>query len=142
MVLPYDGRFIAVDDYYSDLFRQSLDISTLTTIQGNQTLMFGFISVGGIYVVDVAKYKECGWENENFLGWGPEDFEREHRLDILGHRPKRVSGVIYHLNHPRGVNSTNAIEDLAYSTKKEYCHVCSMLRPELISYIETWIWVH
>lgn len=103
--------------------------------------MFGFISVGGAFLVNVELYRVCGWENEHFPGWGPEDFEREHRLDILGHKPSRVRGKIYHLSHPRGINSSNNSYNLLYTVKKEYCKVCSMLKPELLNYIHTWEWV-
>ena len=141
MVYPYDGRFIGEDNYYSDLFREKVDISIFTTIDGNQHLMFGFISVGGAFLVDIKRYKSVGWENEYFPGWGPEDFEREHRLDILGHKPLRVSGKIYHLHHPRGINSSNSHMPLVISTKREYCKVCSMMPDELRAYIATWPWI-
>lgn len=141
MVYPYDGRFIGEDKYFSDLFRKKIDISIFTAIDGNQQLMFGFISVGGAFMVNISRYKTLGWENEYFPGWGPEDFEREHRLDILGHKPLRVSGKIYHLHHPRGINSSNSHMPLVISTKREYCKVCSMMPDELRDYIATWPWI-
>ena len=141
MVLPYDGRFINIDAYFSDLFRNSNNISSICSIDGNQSLMFGFISVGGAFIVNVLEYKKVGWENEFFPGWGPEDFERVNRLSILGYKPLRVEGKIYHLDHPRGINSSNIYEPLILATKREYCKVSSMSRDELRGYIDTWPWI-
>ncbi|MBD5361313.1 MAG: hypothetical protein HDR79_08450 [Bacteroides sp.] len=141
MVFPYDGRFIGCDAYMSNIFRQRLNPKIFEAIDGNQQLMFGFISVGGAYLVNVNRYKTVGWENENFPGWGPEDFEREHRLDILGHKPKRIMGKIFHLNHPRGINSSNSYSPLVLKTKREYCRVCAMSAPDLMEYIASWPWV-
>lgn len=141
MVYPYDGRFVGHDAYFSDIFRQTVDPAVFETVDGNQYLMFGFISVGGAFLVNVERYKLCGWENEYFPGWGPEDFEREHRLDILGHKPTRVVGKIHHLSHPRGVNSSNSHGPLILSTKREYCKVCSMMPDELRRYVASWAWM-
>lgn len=142
MALPYDGRAIGQDAYYSDLFRSNLDPDIFEAVDGNQRLMFGFISVGGAYLVDVNKYRSLGWENEHFPGWGPEDFEREHRVNILGYKPLRIEGKIHHLSHPRGINSSNSHEPLVLATKREYCKVCSMMPDELRQYVDTWSWIH
>lgn len=141
MVYPYDGRFVGHDAYFSDKFRETIDPDVFDVVEGNQYLMFGFISVGGAFLVNVERYRELGWENEYFPGWGPEDFEREHRLDILGHKPARVIGKVHHLYHPRGINSSNSNASLMLTTKREYCNVCSMNTEELHNYINTWPWI-
>ena len=97
--------------------------------------------MGGAYLVDVLRYRKYGWENEYFLGWGPEDAERYTRLEILGQKPCRVDGHLYHLFHPRGVNSGMSDKVLAKSTKKEYCKVCSLSPEELKKYIKSWKWI-
>lgn len=140
IALPYDGRFVSVDACRSDLFRRRCNPAILTEIPGRVQLMFGFISVGGAYLVNIARYKNFGLENENFPGWGPEDFERVTRLDILGHKPVRIPGVIYHLNHPRGINSGDMYEPLMRATKLEYCKVCAMMPAQLRAYVDSWNW--
>jgi hypothetical protein len=40
------------------------------------------------------------YENEFFVGWGPEDKERYFRFNILGYKIYRVNGDIFHLKHP------------------------------------------
>lgn len=141
MVLPYDGRFVCEDQCRSDMFRETPNIDIFEKMPGYTHLMFGYISVGGAYLVNVERYKQCGWENEHFIGWGPEDYERFIRLDILGHKPMQIPGVIYHLEHPRGINSGDKVENVVLATKREYCKVCSMMPDELKDYIKTWPWV-
>lgn len=140
MVYPYDGIFWSVGMAFSELFRQKLDLGLLTDCPQPRSLMCGYHSVGGAFLVDVEKYRDCGWENEYFEGWGPEDAERYARLEILGYRPDRVEGQLYHLYHPRGINSGMSDSELAKSTKKEYCKVCSMNRDELKDYVKGWPW--
>lgn len=141
MVYPYDGVFWSVGMAFSELFRQKLDLDILTSYPQLRSLMCGYHSVGGAYIVDIDRYHSCGWENEYFEGWGPEDAERFARLEILGRKPIRVDGHLYHLHHPRGINSGMSDVDLAKNTKKEYCKVCSMNQDELINYIDGWTWI-
>lgn len=141
MVIPYDGRCVCVGGLRADLFREKIDIRVLDKNSGFSHLMFGYISVGGAYMVNISCYKKCGWENENFTGWGPEDYERVIRLEILGHKPIILPGKIYHLNHPRGDNSGDRMEDIVLATKLEYSRVTSMMPEELKAYVKTWDWI-
>lgn len=140
MAMPYDGRVVLSPAVFANIFRETLDIESLTEVDAYQQLMFGFSSLGGAYVVDVNRYRELGWENENFLCWGPEDMERFHRLDILGYRPLQVQGKCYHLPHRRGLNSGDTVPEMILSTKQEYHKILSMTPSELRSYIKTWAW--
>lgn len=142
MAIPYDGRVVVTPTEFANIFRKTFEIRALTEIDAYQRLMFGFASLGGAYVVNVARYQKLGWENENFPCWGPEDMERFHRLDILGFRPLQIKGKCYHLPHIRGINSGDTIPELILSTKKEYHKVLSMEPPELRSYIATWSWIY
>lgn len=141
MVYPYDGVFWSVGIALSELFRQHLDLKLLTDYPQPRSLMCGYHSVGGAYIVHVSRYRKCGWENEYFKGWGPEDAERYVRLEILGNTPSRVNGHLFHLYHPRGVNSGMSDKELAKGTKKEYCNICSMNQLELKEYINGWEWI-
>ena len=51
-------------------------------------------------------YIEGGMENENFIGWAPEDYERYHRFNLFGYKIGRVNDKVYHLDHTRGINSS------------------------------------
>ncbi len=140
MAIPYDGVVWSVNQYYSDLFHHKGDIRLLSEVTAPRSALFSFGSVGGFFIVDVERYRLFGWENEHFIGWGPEDAERHHRLTILGHPPVIIPGEIYHLYHSRGINSGYAVEEVTLATKSEYCKVCSMWPHELRAYVDSWQW--
>jgi len=141
LVYPFDGKLWCINASFSELFRKRLDLSILSDFSQNKYLMCGYYSVGGAFLVNVKEYRKCGWENENFLGWGPEDAERFKRVEILsGFTPLRVDGELFHLFHSRGINSGPFDESLAFSTKREYCKVCSMTKDELLKYVKSWNW--
>lgn len=141
MVYPYGGCLWMINSFFSELFSRKRDIRLLEDFPMVQILMNGYNAVGGAFLVNIADYKKCGWENEYFIGWGPEDRERYKRLQILGQCPKRVEGPLFHLHHTRGINSNDTDKSLAYATKKEYCKVCGMQPDELREYIKTWDWI-
>lgn len=91
---------------------------------------------GGAYIVHRQRYLSCGGENEHFTGWGPEDAERLHRVVILGHKACYVeTGELFHLYHPRGMNSSYKSKDNAREMREEFIRVCCMTDTELKSYI-------
>lgn len=49
------------------------------------------------------KFLEFGGENENFVGYGWEDFERYYRAINYGLVTDRVEGNCYHMQHPRNM---------------------------------------
>lgn len=139
--IPYDGRCKYVPPHISNLYRKLESLHVLKSLGDSMSLMNGYRSVGGIFVVNVKQYMAAGMENEHFTGWGPEDAERIHRLQILGKSTEQLPGVIYHLYHPRGDNSRFYDKRAALGGKEEYCRICSMERTELQQYISTWPWI-
>ena len=61
---------------------------------------------GHVQFFDRDVYVKGGLENENFIGWAPEDRERYHRFVTMGYKVGRLNSVIYHLEHERGINSS------------------------------------
>lgn len=49
------------------------------------------------------RFLEFGGENENFVGYGWEDFERYYRAINYGLVIDRVEGNCYHMQHPRNM---------------------------------------
>lgn len=140
MTLPYDGRCFYIPKQLTSAFYDNPEVLFLKDHKDGMSLMNGYHTVGGIFIVSVCKYLECGWENENFKGWGPEDAERVHRLKILGSTPLRIQGEIYHMFHPRGNNSRYYNQDIATQSMEEYCKICGMMPCELRNYIASWNW--
>lgn len=140
MVYPYNGIFWQVNRFFSSYFHRTGEMNVLSHFPQPRIMMDGYHSVGGAFMVNIEKYRKVGWENEHFIGWGPEDKERFKRLEILGERPIRVDGVLYHLFHTRGQNSGDFNRTLALSTKRKYCKVCAMTPDSLRNYINGWEW--
>lgn len=141
MAYPYDGTFLMVSDYFSHKFSETLDIRVLTEYAKNSIVAASYHSVGGAFVVDIERYRAIGAENEHFTGWGPEDVERYRRLEILGKRPARTQGSLFHMSHPRGLNSGDNDTATMTCTKSELFKVCSMEKDQLKEYIKSWEWI-
>lgn len=61
--------------------------------------------VGGAVFADRVKYINAGMENEKHYGWGNEDYDRFYRFVGLNYKIQRVNVPLFHLCHPRGINS-------------------------------------
>ena len=137
---PFDGRFYAAHKCLSRLYKYTGNMDILVQNQSLHWLMHGWYSVGGAFAVNTEKYLSAGGENENMYGWGPEDTERRERICNLGLKIGRVAGCLYHLSHPRGINSDFASYERAIANRGEYMKICRMNRNELEKYITTWNW--
>lgn len=137
---PFDGRFYAVSANFSKLYKETRNLDILGEYESLHWLMHGRYSVGGAFVVNIEKYLSAGGENEHFYGWGPEDTERRERIANLGLKINRVPGCLFHLHHPRGMNSNFANSEVALCNRREYLKICGMYCSELVEYISIWPW--
>jgi hypothetical protein len=137
LVYPYIGFFVYMNPYLSEIFHRTKDLWLMDSADIKKRLFHGYEAVGGAYAVNVIKYLSIGGENENFYGWGPEDGEREKRVEILEVGIGRVEGMLFHLHHSRGGGSYFASEEIQLRSMKEFCKVCSMTKEELRKYTET-----
>jgi len=79
-------------------------------------------------------YIEGGMENENFVSYAPEDFERHFRFKTLGYNIKRIKNIIYHIEHSRTDNSSRSNPNMA-SNEAEWEKIQKFNRKELWQYI-------
>ncbi|MDR0891433.1 MAG: hypothetical protein LBN24_02345 [Mediterranea sp.] len=105
--IPYDGSTYGVPTSIKELFAVKQQIGLLHEQRGKMHLRHGIphSSCGGATFANVDIYKKAGMENLAFYGWGAEDDERTERWRIMGYRIYWADGVLYHLSHPRGMNS-------------------------------------
>jgi len=122
--IPYDGRVYVCDNYLSDLFRRVPRTELLLKLVPALPLMYGHCSTGGIFIANREKYLEAGGENESILGWGPEDFERVKRVEILNQKIHFSSGPLFHLWHPRGRTSWYTDEETEIRNRRELINTC------------------
>ena len=104
-VYPYDKLFLDTSIIIRNLYLESEDISLLMNNTKKMKQMYPPKPVGGAFFCNLKAYKESGLENEKFYGWGMEDGERYCRWEKMGYRMKRIDGPLFHLSHPRGINS-------------------------------------
>lgn len=136
-VFPYAGRFEDVEKSVHVLFRNSLDIEV---IKEHHLHLNHPNSLGGAIFWNRKKFLEGGGENENFISWGWEDNERFNRFTKLGYRIKRVDGILYHLNHHRGHNSSPKNPEHT-KNQHRYNKIMSLNKEQLLKEIKTWSWV-
>jgi predicted glycosyltransferase involved in capsule biosynthesis len=136
MVFPYSGKFYDVQKNQFHL----VDSDSIENIDLNQCTLFNPNSVGGAFFFNKERYTQIGLENENFVSWGHEDWERVVRIEIMGYSLCRVEGPLYHLTHSRTHNSSDS-NPLFHSNGQEFHKIRNMNREQLTNHIKTWRWV-
>jgi len=87
--LPYDNVTI-LDSKDLECFRYDKHLS-----------MYGHCNFASMNA-----YKKIGYENENFISYGPEDEEKHYRYNRLGFKVGRIDNLIYHIEHSIGKDSS------------------------------------
>jgi hypothetical protein len=123
---PYDGRFYSCDEMNSGLFKRILNIGLLIKLLPVMSLINGYHSVGGAYIVNKEKYMKAGGDNENFYGWGYEDDERVKRMEVLNLPIHYSAGPLFHLWHPRGKNSWFSDKQIKRKNLSELLKTCKI----------------
>jgi len=132
VAFPYNGMFYDTSEIIRNLFIRKNQIQLLHKNRDRMLLIYGNDHKGGAFIASTEKYRQTGMENENFYGWGEEDFERYKRWLILGLNIYHASGYMYHLSHPRdrngGYNSQRQME----ISKSEYVKIWKSSCEDLI----------
>lgn len=136
-VFPYDGLFLNVPRVHIPRIRETKDLSFIDI---NTTENFGRGSVGGALFWDKKNFIKGGMENENFISWGCEDWERIKRFSKLGHKLARVAGPLYHMSHPRGTDSCDS-NPYYTNNQKVYLEVENMPVDQMPNYVVKQPWM-
>ncbi|TXE06427.1 galactosyltransferase-related protein [Algoriphagus aquimarinus] len=137
-VTPYKDKFLDTSEILRELFILSRDIGVLEMHQGKMKALYNPNPVGGAFLAHRQTYIEAGMENEKFYGWGREDGDRVNRWKILGHRHQHIEGVLYHLTHERGVNSTFHSPNQDSRKIVEIHRATAMSKEELEMHVKNW----
>lgn len=137
LVFPYEGKFYDVPRKFFSLVNDN----KLSEIPLNQCTLFNPNSVGGAIFFNKKRYNEMGLENENFISWGYEDWERIRRVEKLGGTIGRTKGVLYHLTHNRNSNSSSSNPFYQFNGQ-EYNKIKSMDKEKLQKHISNWSWIN
>ena len=123
-VYPYDGIFLDTSPIVRQMFIESGDVDMLWNLRGFMHAPYGTDMRGGAFLANREAYIKAGMENENFYGWGPEDWERIERWKNLDYRIKTIDGVLFHLTHPRDMNGKHNSEGQRKITTQEKDKIC------------------
>ena len=138
-IYPYDGLVV-------NIVRATLD-SEITNFNMDPAGLnperyqnFGRNSMGGALFWNKKSFIEGGMENEKFVSWGCEDWERFHRFTKLGYRVGRVKGPLYHISHSR-TQESNETNPFYQQNLVEFQKVDKMNKDVLKEYVKTWPWL-
>lgn len=140
LIFPYDGHYYNVPHVIKNVYKEAQSIDALLLNINILRLMHSTYSFGGAILINKRIYVKAGIENENFYGWGPEDYERVIRCEILGYKISRINGPLFHLDHPRGRNSSFFSAETMLCARLEFLNVCEMNKPELNKYVNSNKW--
>lgn len=137
-VFPYSEEFLDTGMILREIFIKNRDITTLISHKAKMMPMYGPDPIGGAFLAKRQDYLATGIENPNFYGWGREDGERIHRWRGLGFSHSRIDGPLFHLSHPRGINSSFHSTREDQGKWNDILYVKSLGKKELINEIEGW----
>lgn len=105
MALPYNGVCLDTSDILRALYLKKQDEQVLMQHIGKMERLSDRVMTGGAVMMNRQKFIEIGGENEAYYGWGDDDYDRYIRFMNHGLKIYRTRNVLFHLSHPRGMNS-------------------------------------
>lgn len=135
MAFPYDGRFLECSEIIRSLYLERGNIQILSDFSNLMDLPYGTSQKGGAVFLNLEKFFESGMANEDFYGWGNEDYELYHRFESLGFKTYNSKGPLYHLTHPRDYNGKFRSSNQVKWTRSQLAKVINSSAEELISQI-------
>jgi len=137
MIYPYDGNFLDVRVEDKNKIFNSMDLNDVNL---STTRNLNPHSLGGAVFYNRDVFIKGGMENENFRGWGQEDFEREARYRILGYRQCRLTGPLFHFHHGRGEKAEFYIPNSDRNNAMLYHKISNMNKEQLEKEVQSWGW--
>lgn len=136
-VYPYDGTFVHVGREFVDDIESCINNDEISSF--NYLSLSSQNSKGGAIGFRKDSFISAGMENESFERYGFEDNERYERYLKLGYKICFTEGVLLHIEHFKGKDSTVRHSKIPIN-KYELRKISEMTRLELKSYIQTWGW--
>ena len=95
-------------------------------------LPYGSALKGAAVLLNLEKFFESGMANEDFYGWGNEDYELYYRFEGLDYKIYRSNGPAYHLSHPRDQNGMFRSSNQIKWTRSQLSRVRNSSKEELM----------
>ena len=108
------------------------DTAELVSRAGNGMMIWN-AKYGQTIFFKTKSYISMFGENENFVSWAPEDVERYVRASKMGLNIARIKGKVFHLEHPRGSDSSTS-NPMFIKNEQLWDKLQKMDKDELIDY--------
>ncbi len=105
IAFPYNGVCLDTSEIIRELYFKNDNFSVLHNNLQKMSRLQNHILTGGAVFMNKDVFSDLGGENEAYYGWGDDDYDRYIRFMNAGCGIYRGSTVLYHLSHPRGINS-------------------------------------
>jgi hypothetical protein len=105
VAFPYNGICYETSEIIRNLYLKKHDIRLLHRHKEKLIQLHNRNLVGGALFVRTDKYFVAGGDNEKIYGWGNDDFVRYELWKINKFKIYHSNFQLYHLCHPRGINS-------------------------------------
>lgn len=105
MALPYNGVCLDTSNILRTLYLKKQDENILMHNIGKMERLSERVMTGGAVMMSLRKFIDIGGENEAYYGWGDDDYDRYIRFMNHDLKIYRSRNVLFHLSHPRGMNS-------------------------------------
>ena len=137
VAIPYDGKALDTSFILRSIYQNNKNIDFLIKHKNKMKILHNNTSLqGGAIFIKLTDYLRAGKENPFFYGWGGEDFERIERWKTLGYNICYTNGFLFHLSHPRGMNSKysnivhfkNTEEELFDTKKCSFDEISSLIQ--------------
>lgn len=127
LALPYNGVCFDTSEIIADLYLKNYDFSILDQNKHLMKKLQSHRLTGGAVLMNRKDFLSIGAENENYYGWGDDDFDRYIRFMNAGLTIFRSKMPLFHLTHPRGFNSGFSSNIYAQNSKNELAKTINLL---------------
>lgn len=105
LALPYNGICLDTSANIASLYLENNDFKILDQARHLMKKLQPHRLTGGAVLMNLEAFVSIGAENEKYYGWGDDDFDRYIRFMNAGMKIFRSNTPLFHLSHPRGLNS-------------------------------------
>ena len=105
VAFPFNGYFVETSDIFRSYYLKKQDVKILYRHYNKLTLLYNESIVGGAVMFSKEKFIAIGMDNEKHYGWGNDDYDRFYRFQNAGLEIYNTGNCLFHLSHPRGINS-------------------------------------
>lgn len=105
LALPYNGVCLDTSSIIRQVYLQKQKFDILVDNMQKMKRLQPYVLTGGAVLMHTETFRLLGGENENYYGWGDDDYDRYIRFMNNGYAIYRSKNVLFHLTHPRSYNS-------------------------------------